>query len=269
MDAHGVVTLDPVQDSSRPSAGLSRGKGHAMPSEQVIRDRVFEVKKVRPAYQQVADQLRELILCGELAPGDRLPSEVELASDFGVSRSTVREALRALASRDLLLTLRGTAGGTFVARVQGSQVSDYLETSIGLMSGDQLSVEDILEAREILEVPAAGLAARRRTDEHLRALDEALAREGQRVGEHGFREHRQFHRVVVSAAGNGLLDVMTEPVFGVLQGRFLRTGLGEALWQEIQHDHREIARFVAGGDVTGAESAMRAHLQRLRGAYVS
>ena len=65
------------------------------------------------------------------------------------------------------------AGGTFVARVDPRQVSDYLETSLGLMSGDGISVEEIIEARELLEVPAAGLAAARRTPEHLRLLTEA------------------------------------------------------------------------------------------------
>jgi DNA-binding GntR family transcriptional regulator len=92
------------------------------------------VSRVRPAYQQVADQLRDRILDGSLTSGDRLPTEIELSEIFGVSRSTIREALRVLASKDLIRTTRGTTGGTFVARVQFDQVSDYLEMSLGLMS---------------------------------------------------------------------------------------------------------------------------------------
>ncbi|MGA3487399.1 FadR/GntR family transcriptional regulator [Micromonosporaceae bacterium DT55] len=228
------------------------------------------VQKVRPAYQQVADQLRELVMRGKLAPGDRLPAESELASIFGVSRSTVREALRALTSRDLLVTVRGTTGGTFVARVQPHQVSDYLEASIGLMSGDGMSVGEILEARELLEVPAAGLAAERRTADHLRLMEEALEHE-ERSRTRGlkFREHRQFHGVVIAAAHNSLLDVMTEPMFRVLQGRFLRDDLTEDYWRAIDNDHRDIAALIAAGDGPGAETAMREHLRRLRGVYQS
>lgn len=232
------------------------------------RERSLPVQRVRPAYQQVADQLRDLVTRGELAPGDRLPSESELASLFGVSRSTVREALRVLTSGGLLVTTRGTTGGTFVARVDPRHVSDYLEASLGLMSGDGISVGEILEARELLEVPAAGLAAARRTQEHLRLLEEVLEREERsRIRGDTRREHRQFHEVVLAAAHNRLLDLMTDPVFRVLQGRFLRDDLTEDSWREIDDDHRHIAESIAKGDVAGAEHAMREHLRRLRAVY--
>jgi len=226
------------------------------------------VQKVRPAYQQVADQLRDLVTRGELAPGDRLPPENELAAMFGVSRSTIREALRALTSRNLLVTVRGTAGGTFVARVDPRQISDYLETSLGLLSGDSISVDEIIEARELLEVPAAGLAAARRTEEHIRLLHEALEHQERRPSRGvAFREHRQFHDVVLAAAHNRLLDLMTDSVFRVLQARFLRNDLTEDHWHEIDNDHRVIAERIVDRDVAGAERAMREHLHRLRAVY--
>ncbi|HZJ07411.1 MAG TPA: FCD domain-containing protein [Nocardioidaceae bacterium] len=229
----------------------------------------LSVSRVRPAYQQVADQLLELILSGSLASGDRLPAETELASIFGVSRSTVREALRGLASRDLTYTTRGTTGGTFVARVQLAQVSDYLETSIGLMSGtDDLSVGDMFEARELLEVPSARLAAIRHNESHLASMREAIDRE---VTSRGrvvkFRVHRNFHSLVVQAAGNSLLSVMTEPVFRVLQSRFLNPNIPEAFWGQVDHDHEEILRVIKAGDGDAAAIAMREHLVRLRPAY--
>src|SRR3954468_11719481 len=95
------------------------------------------VSRLQPAYQQVADQLRALIISGELVAGDRLPPEGELGASFGVSRSTVREALRSLASQGLIETTRGTTGGTFVTRIKPAAVTSYLETSIGLMSGTE------------------------------------------------------------------------------------------------------------------------------------
>lgn len=253
---------------SSDAEGLRRGEAAAMTATIGGRAQSLPVQRVRPAYQQVADQLREFVTRGQLAPGDRLPSEHELAAVFGVSRSTVREALRVLTSGGLLVTVRGTAGGTFVARVEPRQVSDYLEASLGLMSGDGISVGEILEARELLEVPAAGLAAARRTPEQLRLLEAVLEREDRDRTRGGtFREHRHFHEVVLAAADNRLLDLMTDPVFRVLQGRFLRDDLTEDSWREIDKDHRRVADRIAGGDVTGAENAMREHLRRLRAVY--
>ncbi|MCD9198699.1 FadR/GntR family transcriptional regulator [Aeromicrobium wangtongii] len=242
-------------------------------TEQVLAGAVggdnLAVSRVLPAYQQVADQLLDLILSGSLSSGDRLPSEAELSGVFGVSRSTVREALRVLASRDLIHTLRGTTGGTFVSRVQFEQISEYLETSLGLLTGSSdVSVAEMLEAREVLEVPAARLAASRRDEAHLAALQEAIDRENVSQGRGiKFREHRNFHALVVEAAGNGLLGVMTGPVFQVLQAQFVSPDVTTDYWAQIDCDHRDILRCIESGDGDGAASAMKAHLVRLRTAY--
>lgn len=231
-------------------------------------DPAIPVRRVAPAYEQVAAQLRELILEGRLRPGDRLPSETRLTEMFGVSRGTVREALRALASRDLVVTTRGTTGGTFVARTESGRVSDYLEASIGLMSADGLTVAEIIEARELLEIPAAGLAATRRTEEHVARLHEVLASEERLQGRHGtFTEHRQFHALVLEAAGNRLLAMVAQPIYGVLQGRFTRPDPAAQVWDEVEGDHELIADRIVAGDVADAEAAMREHLERLRGVY--
>ena len=224
---------------------------------------------MKPAYQQVADQLRGLILSGELQAGDRLPSEVELVAQFGVSRSTVREALRALASRDLVHTRRGVTGGTYVSTVDAAQVSTYLETSFGLMSGrDGLAVGDMLEAREVLEVPAARLAARRRTPEHLEALHAARERETTLRGREGrFTEHRTFHQAVVDAACNPLLSMMTDPVFRVLQAQYLRPSEADGAMERVEQDHDAIGAAIEAGDEDEAGRLMAEHLIRLRGVY--
>ncbi len=89
------------------------------------------VRRIRPAYEQVADQLRELVLSGKLGPGDRLPVEGSLSAEFGVSRSTVREAIRLLSSQSLVHTTRGPTGGTFVSEADPESIRQYLYTSIG------------------------------------------------------------------------------------------------------------------------------------------
>lgn len=230
----------------------------------------LHLQKVRPAYEQVAEQLRQQILDGRLRAGDRLPSETELLTLFGVSRSTLREALRALAARDLVHTERGVTGGTFVSRVEASKVSSYLETSLGLMSGnDAISVQEILEARETLEVPAARLAAARATPEQIEALRVAGDRETVRQFEtHRFEEHKTFHTLLVEASGNRLLALMNEPNFRVLGTRFRRSDVAESFWRDVDRDHVEICEHVAAGRGDEAAESMRRHLERLRDLYL-
>jgi GntR family transcriptional regulator, transcriptional repressor for pyruvate dehydrogenase complex len=229
----------------------------------------LQVKRVQPAYQQVADQLRDRILDGSVSAGDRLPTEVELSEIFGVSRSTVREALRVLASRGLIRTTRGTTGGTFVARVEFGQVSDYLETSLGLMSGSaDLSVAQLLEARQAFEVPAAGLAALRREDQHLEQLRDAVERETHARANRAklAKEHRSFHGIVLDATANPLIGLMTEPLFRVLTAR-RGNEMPESYWRQIDQDHVEITERIADRDHDGAVESMRRHLETVRNEY--
>src|SRR5256885_5687041 len=124
-----------------------------------------------PAYQQLADELREQITSGRLRPGQRLPTEPELCLRTGVSRSTVREALRLLSSQHLIVTTRGVTGGSYVARPTAASLADSLGSGVLLLlSSPTVGLTDLLEVREMLEVPGVALAAQRRTPEDLAAL---------------------------------------------------------------------------------------------------
>ncbi|MEV0973536.1 FadR/GntR family transcriptional regulator [Microtetraspora glauca] len=219
-----------------------------------------------PAYQDLADRLREQILAGELQPGDRLPVEPELCAIYGVSRSTVREALRVLSSERLLVTRRGVAGGSFVVHPEPEHISSYLRSSLALFT-DSGSVANLLEVRGLLEVPAAGLAAARRTPEQLDALRRTLFDPGRLSGEHTYAANRQFHKALLEAAGNPLLDAVAAPVFGVLEGRFARNEADDGFWDRVDKDHREIYACVEAGDSRGAERAQSEHLEHLRATY--
>lgn len=227
------------------------------------------VSRIRPAYEQVADQLRQLIVQGDLSPGDRLPSEGDVATAFGVSRGTVREALRVLASANLLYSVRGATGGTFVAQSDPTAISEYLETGLGLLSGTEaISLDELLEARELLEVPATQLAAERRTEQHLVDLHRAVEAERAETGVR-FHHHRRFHVLVLEASGNSLLQMMTVPVFGVIRSQFVIQPSERELWAGIDGDHVEILRLIEDGDGDGAAQAMQNHLVRLNAVYRS
>ena len=201
----------------------------------------------------------------DIRPGDRLPNEGELTQNLGVSRSTVREALRVLQSERLIITTRGAQGGSFVARPEPEQISEYLQANLGLLSGaDQLSIDDLLEARELLEVPAAALAATRRSDAQLEDLRHFAFHTGT-IG--AFKENRDFHVSLLEAAGNMLLGVMTRPVFTTLQNRFLRAETARDQWELVQDDHKSIFEAIAAGNAELAGTRMFEHLEHLRPAY--
>jgi len=226
------------------------------------------VHRVRPAYEQVAAQLRDLIIRGEIAAGDRLPVESELPALFGVSRSTIREALRVLASQNLITTRRGVRGGTFVMKPEPEHVRDFLETSLGLMAvDDAASIDELIEVREMLEVPAARLAAARRTNAHVEALQAILRRDDAPTAPRQFEETRGFHEIVLDGARNSFLEMVARPIFSVLDTRINRESAGPRFWSEVSADHRRIAEAVEAQDEEAATSSMLAHLEHLRVRY--
>lgn len=225
--------------------------------------------RIRPAYQQVADQLRDLIVGGSLSPGDQLPVESELTAMFGVSRSTIREALRLLGSQDLIYTRRGVTGGTFVSETDTAEISNFLETRLGLLTGYELiSAEELLEARQLLEVPAARLAAGRRSQSQIDAMRVAIDLErGESERGRRFTHHYHFHTALLDAAGNRLVSVMTVPIFRVIRARFIQSVATTDFWHEVDSDHERILERVTAQDADGAADAMAEHLARLRSTY--
>jgi GntR family transcriptional regulator, transcriptional repressor for pyruvate dehydrogenase complex len=222
----------------------------------------------RPAYEALAAALRAQIMSGELKPGDRLPVEPDLSALHGVSRSTVREALRVLSSQHLITTTRGVVGGSFVAHPQPEQISGYLETGFSLMALFQgVTVDRLLEVRDMLEVPAAGLAALRHEPGQLDELRATLFDPGGIPTDGLFPRNRSFHEALLRMAGNPLLEVVTQPVFRVLGERFVREAAPKRFWSQVDADHRSILAAVAAGDEDAARAAMHDHLGRLRTIY--
>jgi DNA-binding FadR family transcriptional regulator len=222
-----------------------------------------------PAYSTVAAQIRSRILSGELLTGARLPSEPELSAEFGVGRSTVREALKVLASQNLVTTTRGVTGGSFVAVPTVSDISAHLETGVGLMAAvETVTVDQLMEVRQMLEVPTAGVAAYRRSEAHLDELRAAIFDPSEAMGPETYARNQEFHLVLLRAADNPLLEVITAPVFRVLSSRFGRDRAPDGFWECVDADHRAVLRVVEAGDALAAMTAMRRHLDHLGDAYV-
>jgi GntR family transcriptional regulator, transcriptional repressor for pyruvate dehydrogenase complex len=230
---------------------------------------IVSVRPVRKAYEQVADQLRELITSGEIAPAQRLPNEAALAAQFGVSRPTIREALRELSAMSLIRTTKGANGGSFVTVPTVDHVSEFLSANISLLSqSEHVSLDQCLEVRELLEVPAARLAATRRTDEDVQRLRAAIpGRPLDLATTEQFNYNKDFHSAVVLASGNTLLSICTQPIFSALQGNLKRSTLGRRFHRRVNEDHRALLDFIEGGDPAGAGELMHEHLGFLRPMY--
>jgi DNA-binding FadR family transcriptional regulator len=220
-----------------------------------------------PAYQVLADSLREQITSGHLRPGDRLPTEPQLCASTGVSRSTVREALRLLASQNLIVTTRGVTGGSFVAHPSPDHLSDVLSTGVGLLlASNEVSPQELMQAREMIEVPAAGLAASNHLPEHLTALRAGLFDPVNDSVEVMVVEHRVFHLALAKATGNALCELISRPLYPALDAGRRAAALPRQVWVRIDAEHRDIIAAIASRNAAAAEAAARRHLAHLRAA---
>jgi GntR family transcriptional repressor for pyruvate dehydrogenase complex len=214
-----------------------------------------------PAYQLLADELRADITSGRLQPGERLPPEPELCVKTGVSRSTVREALRLLASQHLIVTTRGVTGGSFVAHPDAEQLADGLAAGFTLLTNSaDVGLADMLELRRVLEVPAAGLAAARRTEEHLIEIRSALFDPDVDDFETMMAAHAVFHMVVAKATGNPLFELVVRPLYHAKYSEDVTVDLPAGYWARIDTDHRELIDCLTRGDVDAARRAASDHL---------
>jgi DNA-binding FadR family transcriptional regulator len=221
-----------------------------------------------PAYQLLADELRTEITSGRLQPGQRLPTEPELCARSGVSRSTVREALRLLSSQHLIITTRGVTGGSFVAHPSPAKMAESLSDGVRLLLATHgAGSNELMEIREMLEVPAAGLAAQRRTEMDLERLRATLFDPVQHDPAARCTMHRAFHAALAAASGNPLYELITSPLYAIGDEARLSALVPDSMWEYLDAEHQEILRCVAAGDVVGAQRATTWHLARLRSTW--
>lgn len=222
----------------------------------------------RTAYAVVAEDLKQQILNGKLSPGSRLPIDADLREIYGVGQSTIREALRTLSSEHLVRSVRGVNGGSFVTIPTVGNLGSQLEVGVTLLaSAESISLDNLMEIRHITEVPAAGYAASRRTDDdldNLRSSDPSLNSE-----ESSFPKHSMFHQRIVEASHNPLLEVVTIPLFNALQNIVGDANAAKYIGGTVSDDHSAIFDAIARRDAMAAMSLMRTHLDTISAYYKS
>ena len=218
------------------------------------------------ASEQIAAQMRVWLEKQQLQTGERIGTEQELADEFGVSRPTMREALRLLSAAHLIRVGRGRTGGIFVARTPSEGMSRNVTESISMMlATETVSLGELLDARMFLEVPLAGLAAANATVETAAALQAAIDEAAEhKPGTPPFNDaDKRFHQILAEAAGNELLLAFTGWILEVLQPQLIAKISPRVDGAEILRQHRDIQRAVRRRQSAGAERAMRAHIAYL------
>jgi GntR family transcriptional regulator, transcriptional repressor for pyruvate dehydrogenase complex len=223
--------------------------------------------KIRGASEQVAAALQRQIQADGLRPGDFLGREEDLAASYGVSRPTLREALKLLASGNLIRASKGPGGGIFVAHTADGGVRQSLSDSVDMMlETGAVSLEELLDARILLEVPLAGLAALQADEatlERLRAARAAELAAGADLDALHLAD-TELHRAIAAASGNRMAEALTGWVFEVLQPRLLAAVREAIVPAAILDQHAALQRAIEKGDRARAERAMRDHLMYLR-----
>jgi DNA-binding FadR family transcriptional regulator len=221
---------------------------------------LFRTVRVSRASEDIVQQIRSNIFAGKLAPGDRLPSEKELAEQFGLSRVTVRDALRVLESQGLITIKVGAGGGAFVANPSARPVSAMLTDMLRLQG---LSTKELVEARLIIETSIVTLAAERATAEDLDAMQQAIAaaRAGRATGDPNFTRHSvDFHAALARAAKNQVLlftvNSLRTPFYDTLEKLLPDDGMA----QRAIEDHQKLLDAVVAHDAAQAAQVMREHL---------
>ena len=215
-------------------------------------------------YEQIAEQIEKRILNGELRSGDRLPTERELAEQFHVSRTAVREAMKTLAQKGLVEMRPGR--GTIV--IDGTH--EAMQHSIGLVMklrlGEVGGSDNLVEVREILEAEIAALAAARATEEEISAMREAVKVMDENLKDAAafIAADNNFHQALAKATQNPLILILVDSIVNLLSEQRMQISKVEGGTQRGQFHHKRILESVVRREPEAARAAMRAHLRQVR-----
>jgi GntR family transcriptional regulator, transcriptional repressor for pyruvate dehydrogenase complex len=223
---------------------------------------VYKTVRSSRLYEQIVKQIEDSVLKGILKPGDQLPAERELAEQFGVSRTAVREAIKALSEKGLVESYSGR--GTFITNGTSHAMRQSLDLIMRI--GQAEGSAQLAEVRDILEPEIAALAALRAEDQHLESLREAVnVMDASKHEADAFIEaDLDFHLALAEAAANPLILSLIDSIVGLLREQRMRIFQTEGGPERGQYHHRRILKAVENRDPEKARQCMRAHLKQVR-----
>jgi GntR family transcriptional regulator, transcriptional repressor for pyruvate dehydrogenase complex len=223
---------------------------------------VYKTIRSSRLYEQIVEQIEAAILKGKLKPGDQLPAERELAEQFGVSRTAVREAIKALREKGLVEAFSGR--GTFIT----NGTAQVIRQSLGLLTkfGRPDGSIQLAEVRGILEPEIAALAAVRIESQHISALRDAVAIMDRSLEDPVayIEADLDFHLTLAEAADNPLILSLIDSIVGLLREQRLRIFNVDGGPQRGQYHHKRVLEAIERRDPAQARAAMQQHLQQIR-----
>jgi len=223
---------------------------------------VYKLVRTSRLYEQIVQQIEESIVKGTLKPGDQLPAERELAQRFGVSRTAVREAVKALREKGLVEAYSGR--GTFITDGTTQAVRQSLDLMVKI--GQPEGSTQLAEVRAILEPEIAALAATRIQESELATMREAVAimDRASHDPDAYIEADLDFHLALAEGAANPLILSLLDSIVGLLREQRLRIFRVPGGPERGQFHHKKILEAVERRDAEAARDAMRAHLSQVR-----
>ncbi len=223
---------------------------------------MYEEVHVGRLYEKIVEQIEKRVVDGDLRAGDKLPSERELAIQFGVSRTSVREAMKALSLSGLIELMPGR--GTFIT----DQTSRALRHSLNLMFqlGKMDTDKYLIELREILEPEIAAIAASRATPDDLAAMRDALQTMDQSMDDvSAYAEaDLDFHLAIAESAHNPIILSLLDSLIGELREQRFRSANVEGALHRGQPNHKAVFAAIEKGDAEAARLTMLKHMKQAR-----
>ena len=223
---------------------------------------MYKVIQASRLYEQIVQQIEESILKGELIEGSQLPAERDLAKQFGVSRTAVREAIKALQEKGLVDAFPGR--GTFVTNGTSNSMRRSLDRLV--KSGEPGGWAYLVEVREILEPEIAALAAVRADAQDITTMREALfVMDNAAWDSDAYIEaDLDFHLALAEAAANPIVLSLIDSIVGLLREQRLRIFQVAGGPERGQSHHRRILEAIKRRDSQAARAEMQAHLSQIR-----
>jgi len=214
-------------------------------------------------YQQIVEQVERSILEGRLKPGDQLPPERDLAGQFGVSRTAIREAMKVLREKGLVESQHGR--GTFVTDSTSQVIRHSVDRMMTMKMNQPEAAAHLIEVRELLEPEIAVLAAARAEEKDIAAMREAYEAMDRAGGNaDAFIEaDLDFHLALAEAAGNPLILALIDSIVALLREHRTRIFYVNGGPERGQFHHRRILDAIAQHDGVAARDAMDAHLKQI------
>lgn len=225
----------------------------------VVKAPLGTVRKVK-VYEEVAGQIQRLIIAGKLKPGDRLPPERELAETCGVSRASVREAIRLLETLGLAEPRHGE--GTIIRDLNPRSLVYPLAT---LLTRKRTMLAEVLDVRKMIEPPLAARAAAEASADEIARLAEILASQEEKVrrGELPIEEDSRFHYTIATVARNSVALKVVDVLMDLLQESRQRSLQVKGRLQKSLEGHRRVLAAIRRRHPAAAEAAMRRHIEEV------